>query len=177
MKRMLAFLIVLSCVAVGPAAARDILVVPVPSAGAQYGSTATTAAVFSNLLADIAADMALKAARDHGPAAVHAFGKHGPALLKIMRNWTEAALNTGGRYAIQTWSGSKKFVPQLVQGTKVLGGNALAAGKGIAGQGFFTFRKDSEAAGGRTVAMRQTSSKDVARRSPKKTSGSGYSSR
>jgi len=163
MKRVLAFLVLISCVVVGPVAARDILVVPVPSGGAQYGSTATTAAVLSNLLADVAADMALKAAREQGPVAVDAFRKHGPALLKTMRNWTEAALNTGGRYAIHSWSSSKKFVPQLVIGSKDLGVNALAAGKGIALNGFHRFLKDSEAGGVRTIARRQTPSNVNAR--------------
>ena len=158
MKRVLAFLAIILCVVIGPAAARDILVVPVPSGGAQYGSTATTtAAVLSNLLAEIAADMALKAARDHGPVAVDAFRKHGPALLKTMRNWTEVALNTGGRYAIRGWSSGTKFVPELVVGSKNLGFNALAAGKKVAQEGLYRFLKEPEAGGVRAVARRQAS--------------------
>lgn len=159
MKGMLALLGIIVCVAVGPVAAREIIVVPVPSNGTQYGSTPTPAAVLSNFLADIASDMALKAARDHGPAAVHAFRKHGPALLKTMRNWTEAGLNTAGHYAMQTWSGSKKLVPQLAIGGKDLGINALAAGKGIAEKGFYAFLKGAETRGAQTKAKPRTSSK------------------
>ncbi len=58
MKRMLAFLVLISCLTVGYAAGKDILVVPIPSGEAQYGSTATTAAVFSNLLAGITSNKA-----------------------------------------------------------------------------------------------------------------------
>ena len=163
MKRVLAFLALILCVVIGPAAARDILVVPVPSGGAQYGSTATTAAVLSNLLADIASDMALKVARDHGPVAVDAFRKHGPALLKTMRNWTEVALNTGGRYAIRGCSSGTKFVPELVLESKNLGFNALAAGKKVAQEGLYRFLKEPEAGGVRTVARRQASSNVNAR--------------
>lgn len=172
MKRMLAFLVLISCVAVGPAGAKDILVIPVPSGGVQYGSTDTTAAVFSNLLSDIAADMALKAARDHGPEAVRAFQKHGPSLLKTMRNWTESALNSGGRYAIQTWSSSKKLVPQVLTGGKDIGLNALHASLGIAQQGIHGFLKDSETGRARTIGQNKTSSKPRVRRSPKKTTAS-----
>ncbi len=174
MKRMLAFLVLISCFAVGHSFAKDILVVPIPSGGAQYGSTATTATVFSNLLADIASDMAMKAARDHGPEAVRAFQKHGPALLKTMRHWTEAALNSGGRNATQFWSSSKKFVPQLLTGGKDIGLNALAASKGIAQEGFYRLLKDSEAGGPRTIVKREASSKPRPQRSPKKTTGSEY---
>lgn len=176
MKRFAAFLLVILCLAVGPAVARDILVVPIPSGGTQYGSTATTAAVFSSLLTDIAADMALKAARDHAPVAVSAFRKHGPALLKTMRIWSEAALSTGGRYAMQTWSGSKKFAPQLVTGSKDLGLNAVAVSTEIVQEGFRRFLGNSGAGSAQPRAERQTSSRNSAHRSPKKTSGSGSAS-
>jgi|GEM_PF-6601782 len=172
MKRMLAFLVLISCLTVGHAVGKDILVVPIPSGEAQYGSTATTAAVFSNLLAGIASNMAMKAARDHGPEAVQAFRRHGPVLLKTMRNWTETALNSGGRYAIQTWSSSKKFVPQFLTGGRNIGLNALQASIGIAQKGFGGFLKDSETVPTRTIGQGKTSSKPGPKRSPKKTAGS-----
>jgi hypothetical protein len=171
MKRILAFLVLISCVAVGPAIARDILVVPIPSGGAHYGSTDTPAAVLSDLLSDIASDIALKAARDHGPEAVRAFQKHGPILLKTMRNWTESALNSGGRYAIQTCSKSYKFVPKLLTGGKDVGLNALAASKGFALEGFHRFLKGSESSGTRTLAKVQTHKKSGHQKSSKKTLG------
>ena len=177
MKRMLAFLVLILCLAVAHAVAKDILVVPIPSVGAQSGSTATTAAVLSSLLSDIAANMALKAARDHGPEAVRAFQKHGPGLLKTMSKWTESALNSGGRYATQTWSSSKKIVPQLLTGGKDIGLNALAASKGIAQEGFYRILKDSEAGAARTTVKRQASSKPVPQRSPKKKARSENSAR
>jgi hypothetical protein len=172
MKRMLAFLVLIPCLAVGHAFAKDILIVPIPSNGVQYGSTGTAAAVFSNVLSDIAADLALKAARDHGPEAVRAFQKHGPALLKTMRHWTEAALNSGGRYATQSWSSSKKFVPQVLTGGKDIGLNALQASIGIAQKSLSRFVKDSEADGARTIGQRTAPSKLGTKRSPKKSTGS-----
>ena len=177
MKRMLAFLCLISCVAVGPAVAKDIVVVPIPSGGVQYGSNGTTAAVFSGLLSDIVADMALKAARDHGPEAVRAVQKHGPALLKTMRHWTEAALNSGGRYAIQTWSGSKKFVPQILTGGKDIGLSALQASMGIAHESFSRFLKVSKPGTPRTIGKQRVSSKSRAQRSAKKKTRSPRSAR
>jgi hypothetical protein len=177
MKRMLAFLGLVSCVAVGPAVAKDILVAPIPSGGVQYGSKGTTAAVFSSLLSDIVADMALKAARDHGPEAVRAVRKHGPALLKTMRHWTEAALNSGGRYAIQTWSSSKKLVPQVLTGGKDIGLNVLQASMGIALEGFSRFLKDSKPGIPRTIGTWRASSKSKPQRSPEKKIRSPHSVR
>jgi hypothetical protein len=173
MKRMLAFLILISCVAVGPAIARDIPAVPIPSGEAHSGSTDTPAAVLSNLLSDIASDMALKAARDHGPEAVRAFRKHGPVLLKTMRTWTESALDSGGRYAIQTFSKGYKFVPQLLTGGKDVGLNALAAGKGVAQEGFHRFIKGPESGGARTPAKLETHTKSRQQKTAKKTTKSG----
>ena len=175
MKRMLAFLVLMSCVAVGHAAAKDILVVPIPSGGVQYGSRGTTAAVFSDLLSDIVADMALKAARDHGPEAVRAFQKHGPALLKTMRHLTEATLNSGGRYAIQSWSSSKKLVPQILIGGKDVGLNVLQASMGFAHDGFSRFLGDSKNGTRQTKGKWSTSSKSKPQRYLKKKTGSPHS--
>jgi hypothetical protein len=172
MKRMLAFLVLISCVGIGPAVAKDILVIPVPSGGFQYGSTDTSAAVLSKLLSDIASDVALKAARDHGPEAIHTFQKRGPFLLKTMRIWTESALNSGGRYAIQTWSSSKKFVPQVFTGGKDVGLNALHASIGFAQRGIDGLLKGSATDPTRTMGQKKTSSKPRDKRSPKKTTGS-----
>ena len=172
MKRMLAFLILILCVAVGNAVARDILVIPIPAGGTQYGSTGTTAAIFSHVLSDIASDMALKAARNHGPEAVRALQKHGPALLEKMRSWTEAALNSGGRYAIQTWSSGRKFVPQILTGDKDVGLNALQASIGIAQKGLSGFLKDSETGPARTIGQKKSHSKPGTKRWPKKTTRS-----
>jgi hypothetical protein len=172
MKRMLAFLVLISCVAIGNALAKDIFIVPIPSGGAQHGSTDATAAVFSSVLTDIAADMALKAARDHGPEAVRGFQKHGPALLKTMRKWTETALNSGGRYAVQTLSCGKKFVPQVLTGGKDIGLSSLQASMGIAHKGFSGLLKVSETGPARTTGQSKTSSKSGHLRTPKKTTGS-----
>ncbi len=172
MKRVLAFLVLMSSVGFGSAVAKDILVIPVPSGGVQYDSTDTSAAVLSKLLSDIASDMALKTARDHGPEAIRAFQKHGPFLLKTMRIWTESALNSGGRYAIQTWSSSKKFVPQVLAGGKDVGLNALHASIGIAQRGMDGILKGSAADSARTIGQKKTSSKPRVRRSPKKTTRS-----
>ena len=172
MKRMLAFLCLISCVAVGPAVAKDIVVVPIPSGGVQYGSNGTTAAVFSGLLSDIVADMALKAARNHGPEAVRAFQKHGPALLKTLRHLTEATLNSGGRYAIKTWSSSKKFVPQILTGGQDVGLNVLQASMGFAHEGFSRFLKDSKTGTPRTKGKWSASSKSRPQRYLKKKTGS-----
>lgn len=172
MKRMLAFLVLILCLAGSQAVAKDILVIPVPSGGAEYGSTPKAAAVLSNVLSDIAADMVLKAARDHGPEAVRAFQKHGPALLKTMRKWTETALNSGGRYALQTLSGSKKFIPPVLTGGKDIGLNAFQVSMGIAQKGFSSLMKVSETAPARTPARSKTSSKSGHPRTPQKITGS-----
>jgi len=171
MQRFLAFLLLISCVSVGNAVAKDILIVPLPSGASNHHSNETTAAVVSNLLSDIASDMALKAARDHGPEAVRAFQKHGPVVLKSMRKWTEAALNSGGRYAVQTISRSTKIVPQFLTGSKNIGLSALASSKSFVQESFFKLLKNSESAGAPTVVKRRTHTKVGNRKIIKKTTG------
>lgn len=129
MKRVLVFLVVASFAAVGAASARDIVVVPILSPKSDPAFSGSAAVLVGDLLTDVAAQVALKAARDHGPLAVRALKKYGPAALAVSREYAVRTVALGGQYALHAWAAGKRYLPDAFLNRETLGPKSLGAGK------------------------------------------------
>lgn len=128
MKRVFVFLGLAYLVVVSPVLARDIVVGVVMPAKPQPAFTGTTAGLVSEVLTDVAAEMAWKAARDYGPSALRVLKKHGPAVFGLTRAYAERAVALGEQCALQAWAAGKRYMPQILPDDKQPGARSLAAG-------------------------------------------------
>jgi len=129
MKRVLVFLVVASFAAVGAASARDIVVVPILSPKSDPAFSGSPAVLVGEFLTDVAAQVALKAARDHGPLAVHALKKYGPAALAVSREYAVRTVALGGQYALRAWTAGKRYLPDAFLNRETPGPKSSGAGK------------------------------------------------
>jgi hypothetical protein len=129
MKWVFVFLALASFAAVSSASARDIVVIPVLSPKAERAFTGSAAVLVGDLLTDVAAEAALKAAREHGPLAVRALKKYGPAVLALSRDYAVRTVALGEQYALRAWAAGKRYIPNAFIDRANLGPKSLGAGK------------------------------------------------
>jgi hypothetical protein len=129
MKRVFVFLVLAYLLVVSPVLARDVVVGLVTPAKPQRAFPGTSAGFVSEVLTDVAAEMAWNAARDYGPSAVRVLKKHGPAVFGLTRAYAERAVALGEQYALQAWAAGKRYVPQILPDDKNPGARSLAGNK------------------------------------------------
>jgi hypothetical protein len=114
MKRVFVVPALVCLLGAGPVLAMDISFGTVKPPRYQTAVPRSGAELVSDVLTDVAAEVAWNAAKEYGPSAVKLLRKHGPEMLGMTRTYTERAVVVGKQYALQALESGIRSIPRVL---------------------------------------------------------------